>query len=98
MVAKRKDRADESLVLRGTLYVLRRKCGKANCRCADGDPHESPALAYPAAGTTKTLTLSDAEADLVREALQRYDRAKAELDAAAEAGMAALRQRISARR
>ena len=55
-------------LLRGALFTLRRRCGKATCHCAQGDPHESPALA-------------------------RYTSAKAQLDAAAETELMALRAR-----
>src|SRR5664279_2995780 len=37
-------------VLRGSLFTLRRRCGTPTCRCADGEGHTSPALAYPADG------------------------------------------------
>ena len=78
-------------LLRGTLFTLRRRCGKANCRCAEGDAHESPALAYPEGGRTKTLSLTHADLDQVRAALERYERARSALDASADAGVAALR-------
>jgi hypothetical protein len=91
-------RRTDPLVLHGTLTTFRRRCGKANCRCATGEAHESPALAYTEGGRTKTLTLSDAEVSEVTAALARYDAARAELDASAAAGIAALRTRRSARR
>lgn len=78
-------------LVRGTLFTLRRKCGKANCRCATGDAHESPALAYPEGGLTKTLSLTHADLDQVRAALERYERARSALDASADAGIAELR-------
>lgn len=81
------------LVLRGTLTTFRRRCGKAACRCATGEPHESPALTFTEAGRTKTITLTAAEVDEVAAALARYEAAKAELDAQAEAGLARLRSR-----
>jgi len=62
------------LLLRGSLTVFRRRCGKPSCRCADGDPHENPALSYTAGGRSKTLTLSAAEVAEVTAALQRYER------------------------
>jgi hypothetical protein len=83
-------------MLRGNLFVMRRRCGKPNCRCAAGEPHESPALAYPQAGRTGTMTLSGADVAPVRTALRRYERAKAALDAEAEKGLAALRKRKAA--
>jgi hypothetical protein len=91
-------RLPRPLVLRGTLTTFRRRCGKPACRCATGEPHESPALSYTERGRTKTLTLTAAEVAEVRAALARYQQARAELEAAAEAGIATLRQRRGARR
>ncbi len=88
----------EPMVLRGTLTTFRRRCGKANCRCAEGEAHESPALSYTEGGRTKTLTLSGAEVAEVEAALARYQGARAELDQAADAGIASLRSRRAARR
>lgn len=81
------------LVLRGSLTVFRRRCGKAACRCATGEPHESPALTFTEGGRTKTITLSAAEVDEVAAALARYEAAKDDLDAQAEAGLVRLRSR-----
>lgn len=75
-------------VLPGSLITLRRKCGKATCRCATGEPHETPALSYSVAGRTKMLTLRPDEVASVAAAVSRYrgavDRleveARAELD------------------
>ena len=85
------------LVLHGSLTTFRRRCGKASCRCASGDAHESPAFTYTEAGRTKTVTLSEAEVAEVSAALARYDAARAELEAAALAGVAALRARRALR-
>jgi hypothetical protein len=86
------------LVLRGTLTTFRRRCGKPSCRCAAGDGHESPALTYTQGGRTRTVTLSGAEVAEVAAALERYARARAELERAAEQGIAALRARRPGRR
>ncbi|MGH9292834.1 MAG: DUF6788 family protein [Acidimicrobiales bacterium] len=85
-------------MLRGSLVTFRRRCGKANCRCAQGEPHESPALTYFEDGRSKTLTLTSADVASVRAALRRYERAKAALDADAAKGLAALRRRKAAAR
>lgn len=82
-----------TLVLRGVLFTLRRKCGKPNCRCARGEMHESPALAYPEGGRTKTLTLGASQVKEVAAALRRYEKAKGRLDDQADRGVAALRRR-----
>jgi len=91
-------RRPDPLVLHGTVTTFRRRCGKANCRCATGDAHESPALVYTEGGRTKTLTLNDAEVAEVTAAVARYAAARAELEAAAEAGIANLRARRSGQR
>ncbi|MDQ6726822.1 MAG: hypothetical protein M3066_11745 [Actinomycetota bacterium] len=88
----------EPLMVRGALFTLRRRCGKPSCHCANEAGHESPALAYPEAGRTRTMTLSAAEVDEVRAALERYNAARAELDASADSGVAALRARLAERR
>ena len=84
---------DDPLMLRGRLTVFRRRCGTPNCRCVDGDRHESPALTYTEAGRTKTLTLRPGEVSEVEAALARYDAVRAELESSADAGIAALRAR-----
>ena len=89
----------EPLVLRGSLFIFRRRCGKPNCRCASGDEtHESPALSYTENGKAKTLTLSGADLVEVRAGLARYEAAKADLDRHADAGIAILRARLAAAR
>lgn len=90
--------ASELPLLRGVLFTLRRKCGKPSCRCATGEPHESPALAYPSGGRTKTMTLSQQDVPGVGAALERYRAAREELDGAADAQIAALQDRIAVRR
>ena len=79
------------LLLQGTLTTFRRRCGKPTCRCAAGEPHESPALRFTEDGRTKTLTLTAAEVAQVTAALARYEQAKADLDAQAAEGIARLR-------
>lgn len=79
------------LLLQGTLTTFRRRCGKPTCRCAAGEPHESPALRFTEDGRTKTLTLTTAEVAQVTAALARYELAKADLDAQAAEGIARLR-------
>jgi hypothetical protein len=90
--------AHELEVLRGSLFTLRRRCGTATCRCATGEGHASPALAYPHGGRTKTLTLTQEEAVQVAAALARYAQARAVLDEQAAAGLSALLARVGERR
>jgi hypothetical protein len=95
MAAAKPSPNDTALVLRGVLTTFRRRCGKPTCRCATGEAHESPALTYTVDGRTKTMTLTGVDLDVVRAALARYTAARADLDAAADAGLATLRSRRS---
>jgi hypothetical protein len=81
-------------LLRGSLVVQRRRCGKRNCRCAKGtELHETPAVSYTRNGRTRTVVLSESEVEAVRAAIGRYRTAVAELQTAADAGITALRDR-----
>jgi hypothetical protein len=42
-------------VLPGSLYTLRRKCGKPSCRCSRGHLHESTVLSYRGQGKPRNL-------------------------------------------
>ena len=85
-------------LLRGSLITLRRRCGKPNCRCATGEPHETPALSYSHEGRTKTVTLREDDLDQVAAALQRYQAAREKLEQDATAGIETLRVFVAARR
>lgn len=98
MMVKSRPSASGGPLLRGALFTLRRKCGKASCRCATGSAHESPALAYPSGGRTKTMTLTEADVPEVRAGLERYRLAREDLDRAADAEVRALAARQAARR
>jgi len=80
-------------VLRGTLITIRRRCGKATCRCATGPPHESPALTVSLSGRSVTISLRPGEVPAVRAALARYQGAREELEAHANQGVQAMRTR-----
>lgn len=91
-------RPPEQLLLSGALTTFRRRCGKASCRCATGDPHETPALRYTEGGRTKLVILAETDVAEVTAALARYEQARAALEGAAAEGVAALRARLATRR
>ena len=43
-------------LLPGSLYTLRRKCGKPNCRCTRGELHESTVLSYRGQGRPRNVS------------------------------------------
>ncbi len=86
-------------VIRGSVVVQRRRCGKPNCRCADGVAlHESTVLSYFRDGHNRTLMLTPNEAGRVRAAVARYRDAQARLEREGNAGLDELLTRRSAAR
>ena len=83
-------------VVRGSVITHRRRCGKANCRCAQGvELHESTVLSYSEAGRTKFLMLPAAEVSAVRAAVERYRTAKTAVEAQGSSGLAELVARLA---
>jgi len=75
------------VLLRGSLITLKRKCGKPTCACADGEPHTTPALSYSVNGKTHILTLRSSDVPTIRQALNNYKVAAAELEKKAISGI-----------
>jgi hypothetical protein len=90
-------------IVRGSLIILRRKCGTPTCSCAQGRPHQTPALSYSISGVTKMLTLRPQDVREVRAALTRHHKAIRALEREALAGIDSLRnkfrlQKVAARK
>lgn len=82
-------------MVRGTVLTHRRRCGKTNCRCADGESlHESVVLSYSQGSKTHLLMLPAAEVAAVRAATERFRTARARLDSKGEEGLAELVARL----
>jgi hypothetical protein len=78
-------------VVRGSVVTHRRRCGKANCRCADGDAlHETTVLSYSEGGRTRLLMLPADRVASVKAAVERYRRERTKLEEQANAGLAEL--------
>ncbi len=78
-------------IVRGSVVVHRRRCGKANCRCADGVAlHETTVLSYSEGGRTRLVMLPADRVSAVRAAVERYRAARSRLEEQANAGLAAL--------
>ncbi len=75
-------------MIRGSVVVQRRRCGRPNCHCADGvQLHEATALSYSKDGRSRSLMLAPTEVARVRAAVNRYRAAQAKLEAQANAGL-----------
>lgn len=65
----------------GSLYLLRRKCGKPTCRCAQGHLHETWVLTRSDQGQSKLLSVPPELRARLRQLTQtyrRYQRARAQ--------------------
>jgi hypothetical protein len=80
-------------MVRGTILQLRRRCGKAQCHCAEGEPHVSWALSYSEKGHTRMLVVRPEEVPALRSDLTRYRAAMSALERQALAGIAQWRRR-----
>jgi hypothetical protein len=83
----KKQGSDSVVLIRGSLITLKRKCGKPTCSCADGEPHTTPALSYSVKGKTHILTLRSSDVPMIRQALNNYKMAVAELEKKAISGI-----------
>ena len=60
----------------GSLYTLRRKCGKPNCRCARGELHESTVLSYRGQERPRNISPPPEQIDLLRTMTDDYRRVR----------------------
>lgn len=82
-------------MVRGSVVVHRRRCGKAGCRCARGEAlHESTVLSYSEGGRTRFLMLPPEEVAGVRAAVEAFRSARAALEEKGNAGLAELVARL----
>jgi hypothetical protein len=69
-------------MVQGSFYLLRRKCGKPNCRCATGPLHASWVLTRSEAGQDRIYSVPKEQRAQVRRwawEYRRYQRARAAL-------------------
>ena len=69
-------------MLQGSFYLLRRKCGKPNCRCAAGQLHATYVLTRSEQGQDRLYTVPKDQRAQVRKwaaEYRRYQRARAGL-------------------
>ncbi len=59
-------------LLPGSLYTLRRKCGRSNCRCNRGELHESTVLSYRGQGRPRNISPPPGQLDALRTMTHDY--------------------------
>ena len=78
-------------MLRGTVVTHRRRCGKQNCRCANGEElHVQVILTYSERSRARSVTLPGELIEAVTTATARYRQARQKLEADANAGLETL--------
>jgi hypothetical protein len=63
-------------LLPGSVYTLRRKCGKPNCRCVRGQLHESTVLSYRGQGRPRTVSPPHEQIESLRTMTHHYRRCR----------------------
>jgi hypothetical protein len=58
----------------GSFYLLRRKCGKPNCRCAQGQLHASWVLTRSESGQSRLYVVAKDQRGRLRRLTQEYRR------------------------
>ncbi len=63
-------------LLPGSLYTLRRKCGKSNCRCNRGELHVSTVLSYRGQGRPRNISPPPEQLESLRSMTHDYRRCR----------------------
>jgi hypothetical protein len=87
---------NESLLIRGSVVKVRRTCGKAQCKCVDGELHETWALSYSYEGRTRMIPLREDDLGVARQAIKRYQKALNRLESQAIQGIKHLHATVKA--
>ena len=61
-------------LLPGSLYTLRRRCGKPTCHCAQGELHASTVLSYRGQGRPQNISPAPEHIPAVRQLTDEYRR------------------------
>lgn len=59
-------------LLPGSIYTLRRRCGKPTCHCAQGEPHASTVLSYRGQGRPQNITPPPEQVPAVQKLTDDY--------------------------
>ena len=63
-------------LLPGSLYTLKRKCGKSNCRCSRGELHDSTVLSYRGNGQPRNISPPPDQLGSLRSMTHAYRRCR----------------------
>lgn len=84
------------LLVRGSVVLVSRRCGKVQCRCAQGELHQTWALSYSQKGRSRMIPLREEDLPATRQAVQRYRTALEALESQGLQGIKTLHAAIKA--
>jgi hypothetical protein len=64
--------ARQQPMVQGSLYLLRRKCGKPGCHCARGEAHTTWVLSRSESGRTRILSVPSEQRGQLRDLTREY--------------------------
>ena len=67
-------------VIRGSLVIMKRACGKSGCRCLKNSPHKSLYISQSFKGKTRMIYVPRASEEVVRQGVLEYHRMKDLMD------------------
>ena len=73
---------EREALLPGSVYTLRRRCGKPNCRCAQGHLHQTEVLSYRGGPRPQNVSPQPEQLEAYKkwtEAYRRFRQARAQL-------------------
>ena len=65
---------EDQPVIKGSVYEIKRRCGKPGCRCARGELHKSMVLSASEQGRTKLRAIPRGRVTAVRQKVAAYQR------------------------
>lgn len=60
----------------GNVYVLRRRCGRPNCHCVEGELHEATVLSDRSGDSPRTIALKGNDIERFRRMTQKYGKVR----------------------
>jgi hypothetical protein len=83
-------------LIKGSLVVNRRRCGKPQCRCAEGKPHESLAFTFKHHGKSRLVHVPGGLESQARHAAQAYATLRRLVEELSEINVSLLKQAAKA--
>jgi hypothetical protein len=81
-------------LIRGSLVVNRRRCGKPQCRCAEGELHESLAFTFKSRGRSRLVHVPGTLEGVARQAAQAYATLRRVVEELSEVNVSLLKRTV----